>query len=275
MEAALDIKIIKAVQAVRAKAGSLSTDSFNPHGKYRYVSIDSYYKHIVPIANMAGLVWRARELKRETVQHNDKPYIEATYAYDLYVEDAVAQDYMHITVSAPLTGPQTTGIMFSYADKVFMRVAFAVATGEADGDAVQPDEAGRPVKPSTPRGDERPARFEDRDVPEGVDPITGEILAPTKPAPQPADLATGQPKDNEPPIIDTRKVDDKSARMVVEVFKTWMPKIKNKSQLIDWHAENVAAIERLAKIDPSYKEEIKALFNERNNYFKAQESKNE
>ena len=252
----LDAKIVRAIAQVRQSAGKLSKDSFNAHGRYKYVPIDAYYEKIVPLASEAGLVWRCHEVEWEqstvTVDNKEKFYIRARYAFDLFVEDAAAKDYMTVTVVAPLTGPQTAGQMFSYADKVFMRVAFSVATGESDGDDVAPE-------------DPAPARHP------AHDPVTGEI-APVVPVgvPRPGHTKTGDP------IVDSRTIDrDKNIESVIAIFRTWMPKITTRPRLHDWYAENLAAIEKVARVDPAAHETIKALFNTRNTELKAMETSKE
>jgi len=265
------------VQKVRSNVKRLTHDAHNPHSDYTYVSIDAYYERVIPIACDCGLVWRTREVNWDFVEGmgrgKDRTYVKARFQFDLFADGAAALDYMTITVISPLEGAQTSGQLFSYADKVFMRVAFGIATGEKDADhnATEATVSFRPTGiPSSPTGVKD---FEKGDVPPGVDPITGEVLLDPPPVIAAEALDIAKPSKTGDPIVDTRKINEASAKLVVDIFKTWMPKVKNAGQLLDWHAENVAAIEIVGKIDPVYKETIKGMFNERNAQLKIKEKK--
>lgn len=294
METVVDPKIAEAVRAVRLQIKKLTHDADNQHGGYTYVSIDTYYQQVIPIASGAGLVWRTREVDWELVpgmgRGKDRTYVKAKFAFDLFCAGAMASDYMSATVMSPLEGAQTTGQLFSYADKVLMRSAFGIATGEKDADhnATEPTPS-RPLPtglPSSPTGVDD---FAKGDVPEGVDPITGEILDLNKfntvmrdergnpvqlqnDADPIAEVSSGKSRDGDP-IVDTRKINEKSAQLVVDIFRTWMPKVTKADRLLDWHAENVAAIETVGKINPAFKETIKAMFREKNAALKAAQEK--
>lgn len=252
MDQAVDAKIIKAIGDVRKNTVKLTKAAFNSHGQYNYVAIDTYYQKIVPLASDAGLIWRTRETNWEMLKvaardGNDKFYIRCTYVFDLYTEEAAAPDFMAVTVCSPLTGPQTAGQMYSYADKVFMRVTFSVATGESDGDDIAPDE---PAPPSA------------------HDPVTGEMQTPA--APRPSVTPPGQTKAGDP-LIDTRIIAEPNVQTIIDIFRTWMPNIPSRPRLHDWHAENLAAIEKVGKFDRVAYEEIKSLFNARNTQLKETE----
>lgn len=289
----VDPKIVDAVKNIRGKSLKLIHDANNPHQKYNYASIDKYYEVVVPVCVTFGLTWRARETGWELRQVNDKQLVILKLSFDVFVGDAACMDYMKITVPGPLVGPQTTGQLYSYADKVFMRVAFGVATGEADGDSIKQEDYPRRVLPtgipSSPKGIEN---FEKGDVPEGVDPITGEVLDlgkmdtiardkmgnplqannTTVVLPTEESVKAGVSSDGDP-IIDTRKINKDSAELIVKIFETWLPKVTTRSRLLDWHAENVAAIETVGKVDPVFRERLKGMFTERNAQLKAKEAK--
>lgn len=291
MDVAVDPKIAEAVRTVRKTIKKLVHDEQNQHGGYSYVSIDTYYQQVIPVASEAGLVWRTRETTWELVEGmgrtKDRTYVKARFAFDLFCAGATALDYMHATVMSPLEGAQTTGQLFSYADKVLMRSAFGIATGERDADA-NATEPTRSLPTGLPSSSKRVERFEDKDVPEGVDPITGEILED-----QPAGIengaamvsvlsdmekvaqVSGSSSKEGDPVIDTRKINDQNALMIVDIFRKWMPTVKTSGRLLDWHAENVAAIETVGKINPEYKEAIKAMFREKNMALKPQEKPQE
>lgn len=260
-------KIIEAIKAVRSKVTSLKKDEVNKHGGYNFVPIDTYYEKVAKVANDAGLIWRTKEIKFDTLdgqgKNRDRTYAKVTFSYDLFVDEDEFLDYMQVTIMAPIDGAQTTGIVYSYADKVFMRVAFCVVTGEQDADST-PSE---PIH-SSPKKDE----MLDDDIP-AHDPSTGEITstAPTFDPPLfPEEQVEYISKTAEDglPTLDTRKVNPKAVPIIEEIFKQFIPTIKKADRLLDFNADNLAALEMVKKIDPSASERIRAMFNSRNREIK-------
>lgn len=276
-------EIIDAVLVVRKGITSISKDAKNPHGGYNYVPIDTYYEKISSVATAAGLAWRTREISFDLIpnqgKNKDRTYVQSKFAYDLMAKDKVAGDYMSVTILSPIDGPQTTGQLFSYADKVFMRVAFCVATGEADADDIKQEPISLTahtkadlddfLTPPTPKqaASAEPLKVDDDlslDDPEH-DPETGEILP------------EGLHKDHmevvskikdDLPLIDTRKVAPEAIETIEAIFTTFMPKIKSPGALRDWHAENLAAIEKVKTHDPAAHDRIKTAFNTYNKKLK-------
>lgn len=256
-------KILECRRAIKA----LGQDDFNPHGGYKYVSIDKYYTAIARTLTEKGLVWRCRETLFELVPNQgkskDRTYVKSSMNYDVMVGQHMASDYMKITIVQPIDGAQTTGQLYSYADKVFMRVAFHVATGEKDeSPAIVDGDGGKPEPMVSgvddilePQGNEAHQRPEETPH----DPDTGVVVELGEDQKELAPKMKGGL-----PVLDTRKVEQDAVNTIELIFKTFMPLVKTKSALADWHAENLAALEKVAKIDPDARARIKVMFNERN-----------
>jgi len=151
--------IVKAVIKTRQDVGTLGKGTLNPHGNYKYVSIDRYYETVADAASKNGLMWVIRE---EDVTLNPSMgktgVVQVKYIIDIYHSSGEAiEAFSAISILHPIQGAQTIGSAMSYVDKVFMRQAFAVATGEKDidADATNPIDldiktAPKPVAASSP-----------------------------------------------------------------------------------------------------------------------------
>jgi hypothetical protein len=128
---------INAIIETRTKVGNLGKAAFNPHGRYKYVSIDTYYEKVAAAAAANGLAWVANETKFDLLPDVGKTgIIRATYAVTLmHSSGDYLPNFSSITIVHPIQGAQTVGSAMSYLDKVFMRQLFSVATGEAGADA--------------------------------------------------------------------------------------------------------------------------------------------
>ena len=128
---------IKAIIDTREQVGSLGKSAMNPHGRYKYVSIDTYYEKVAVAAAKNGLSWIASESDFQIMPDVGKTgIIKATYNVSLmHVKGDFIKDFTTLTIIHPIQGAQTVGSAMSYLDKVFMRQLFSVATGEKDGDA--------------------------------------------------------------------------------------------------------------------------------------------
>jgi len=122
---------IKAIVSVRDQVGQLGKSALNPHGRYKYVSIDAYYEQVGSVAAKHGLAWVAREVDFKLLPDVGKTgIIQATYSIMLmHLSGDVVPDFTRITIVHPLQGAQTVRSAMSYLDKVFMRQLFAIATG--------------------------------------------------------------------------------------------------------------------------------------------------
>ncbi len=132
---------IKAIVSVRDQVGQLGKSALNPHGRYKYVSIDAYYEKVGSVAAKHGLSWVAREVDFKLLPDVGKTgIIQVTYSIMLmHLSGDVVPDFTRITIVHPLQGAQTVGSAMSYLEKVFMRQLFAIATGEKDSDADETD----------------------------------------------------------------------------------------------------------------------------------------
>ena len=132
---------IKAIISTRAQVGQLGKSEMNPHGRYKYVSIDTYYEKVALTAAKNGLSWIANEIDFKLMPEVGKTgVIQVTYQMGLMHESGeYIQDFSRLTIIHPIQGAQTVGSAVSYLDKVFMRQLFSVATGEKDADADETD----------------------------------------------------------------------------------------------------------------------------------------
>ena len=157
---------IKAIIATREQVGSLGKGDMNPHGRYKYVSIDTYYEKVASKAAKNGLSWVVSEQDFEVLPDAGKTgTIKATYNISLMHSNGdFIPNFTTLTIIHPIQGAQTVGSAMSYLDKVFMRQLFSVATGEKDSDADETDPAGiigadivSPKKDAAPKIDTRQA----------------------------------------------------------------------------------------------------------------------
>jgi hypothetical protein len=130
--------MIKIAQAVP----QLGKADRNQFAKYNYVSIDRYYEGIAKLAAANGIMWQPREIHTAIEKDVGKDgALRITYAFDLYHESGDSiEEFSKFTILHPIQGAQTAGSALSYADKLFMRSAFKVVTGEQDADASDPDD---------------------------------------------------------------------------------------------------------------------------------------
>lgn len=134
---------IKAIIATKEQVGSLGKGDMNPHGRYKYVSIDTYYEKVASKAAKNGLSWIVSEQDFEVMPDAGKTgLIKATYNVSLmHINGDFIPDFTTLTIIHPIQGAQTVGSAMSYLDKVFMRQLFSIATGEKDSDADETDPA--------------------------------------------------------------------------------------------------------------------------------------
>lgn len=124
-------KIVQAIQAVIIALPKLEKTERNNHANYSYASIDDFYEIVAKTAAKKGLNWVGREIAHEIKGET----AAVTFSFRLYFKDgSVIDDFFQITIYHPLRGPQMSGSVASYADKVFMRQTYKVQTGEPDAD---------------------------------------------------------------------------------------------------------------------------------------------
>lgn len=251
-------EITEALLSVRAGIKKLTHNAENPHGEYNYVSIDKYYEQVARIATEKGLAWRTTEKEYNLLEgqgaRKDRTYVKVKFQFDLMAGSSSYEDYMNITILSPIDGPQTAGQVYSYADKVFMRVAFCVPSGEKDADATKQEpvvvrsEGPDPILSGTVQvqGTSNVVPLHDKQ--------TGEVMP---------EIVSRTSKEGLP-IIDTRKLSDNAGVSMIEgIIQRWIPDITTTAKLTDWHAENLAAFEKVKTLDPAAHQRIKDMFNKR------------
>jgi hypothetical protein len=139
--------MIKIAQSV-PQLGKADRNNF---AKYNYVSIDKYYETIARLAAANGISWQASEVRNVVEPDLGKDgAIRVTYSFSVYHESGDSlEEFACFTIIHPIQGAQTAGSALSYAEKLFMRSAFKVVTGEEDADATNPEDLRRASKAAT------------------------------------------------------------------------------------------------------------------------------
>lgn len=272
--------VIEAVLMVRKKVTTLKKDQNNEYSGYMFVGIDTYYEKVRPLADAVGLVWRPHIIEwnlDQTLGKHGSAIAKVRIDLYLVIDDGPPipfEDYMTVPIFNALAGAQTTGQVMAYAEKVFMRHAFDVPTGESDGDDTDQRLFSQENKtqPSGGRlGAAGPKPFPTLGPGESFDTKTGEIkAAPVATAStghsdeNPSMAVEGDVKDrknsDDLPVIDTRSITSKNLAIVAKIFETWMDKPKNKRALRNWYAENVPALEKIKSMDPVLGTEVGMMF---------------
>lgn len=265
--------VIMAVLEVREKVPALAKDTVNPFAKYNYAPIDAYYERIKPVATAAGLGWRARELSYTHIPEGKGSY-RGSYSFDLFVKTGeVSMDYMSVTIVGHDQGAQTTGQLFSYAEKVFMRAAFGVETGEADADA----QDNRPSSPSRDGGPKTGFIGGGGVAMRGgggsigtLQNSTTNVVSINQPAAQVDDfpvtdqvgqqaIKSSQDKDGNPVFV-TKNVTQDQAQLLYMALATWVTEPKTLSKLRNYWAVNTPAIELLKQYDATLYDKLLVEF---------------
>lgn len=217
---------IKAIAETRESIGQLGKSEMNPHGRYKYVSIDAYYEKVATIAARNGLSWVVHEDDFVVIPDVGKTgIIQAKYSITLLHDcgDCIP-GFSRLTILHPIQGAQTVGSAVSYLDKVFMRQLFAVATGEKDADADETD-------PSALDGIEKA-----KPAPEKAKPVEKKLAAP----PGPDDWKVHQ-----------------------QIFDQFLPTCQTEDDLREFWAKNYEARYFLKEHAPDVLEDITSAFSKR------------
>lgn len=164
--------IYAAIIEVTKRVGTLGKGAFNPHGQYKYVSIDKYYEAVGSAAADVGLSWYLVQDKFEIHPSVGKSgMVEIGYQVNEFHESGESiPGFSYTSVIHPIQGAQTVGSAMSYADKVFQRQLFKIATGEEDADSTNASDLGnlseRQNKSDFPLGNELEKTF---DAPKKID----------------------------------------------------------------------------------------------------------
>jgi hypothetical protein len=226
--------IVKAVIKTRQDVGTLGKGTLNPHGNYKYVSIDRYYETVADAASKNGLMWIIREEEIALNTNIGKTgVLQSKYMIDMYHESGeVIEAFSVLSILHPIQGAQTIGSAMSYVDKVFMRQTFAVATGEKDIDADATN----------------PGAFD---------------LDPPKPAPKPVAKAVEKPVD--------LPGEEGDWNMVEQIFIQFIPTAKTYDELKEfWNADsNTNALNHLKAGSPDQYARVVEAFKSRAKELKA------
>jgi len=281
--ARIPASIAEAVLAVQMSLGTLGKEDRNNFQNYNFVSIDKYYEVVARAATQQGLSWFCQETSSEIVNFGkDKGAIRFEFAFTMFhISGQVVPCYDRISIYHPLQGAQTSGSAASYAEKLFMRKAFKVVTGEDDADAVDQSFA-IDIDGTIDVVDTKDISTE----PEGDNPLPGNVQRSQEPAPESGledspgpETGGGGPSAEEPPaaalnpedFIEISKSDDEVAilRAIKEpastdwntiygIFETFMPDSFETTK--EFWKSNTKTIEMLKEHDPKIHTKLVALF---------------
>jgi hypothetical protein len=222
--------IYAAIIEVTKRVGTLGKGAFNPHGQYKYVSIDKYYEAVGAAAADVGLSWYLVQDKFEIHPSVGKSgMVEIGYAINIFHESGESiPSFSYTSVIHPIQGAQTIGSAMSYADKVFQRQLFKIATGEEDADSTNAGDlgnlSGRQSKGDFPLGNQLEKTFE----------------APKQPQPSEADLN----------LLETS-------------ITTFIPECPTTDALMQFYHENEKVIKQLKEKSPEKHKAVMAVFTSR------------
>lgn len=131
------MSIIKKLTKIAAEIEPLTKADKNEEGGWSFVSIDDYYATAGKAMAREGLLWSLNE----TGFHH---LAGSVYAWRFSVairssdedgENEIIPDYVSFTCLHQIDGPQTTGKVVSYAEKIAIRAILKLVTGEPDADS--------------------------------------------------------------------------------------------------------------------------------------------
>lgn len=247
--------MIKIAQAV-PQLGKADRNAF---AKYNYVSIDKYYETIAKLSAANGIGWQAYEVENTVLPNVGKDgALRITYSFDLYHESGdMIRAFTAFTILHPIQGAQTAGSALSYAEKLFMRSAFKVVTGEADADASDPDDLKIKEKvKDEPAAKEVLKAFPDAAITDVRPKVSGAIA----PDPSPETAITASVDDDGLPTLKSDTTDFITAA-------TLLARIAHTAEGVDvlrrLHQANIGVIERMEKEAPKLHAKVKTAFNDR------------
>lgn len=151
-------EMTEAVLAVMKELKSLAKTEKNQHGGYNFAPVDDFYDAVHELLPQNGLLLTSEEIDSELFPMENATYdkngnvtarkvtvwIKSTWIFKLH-HNGVSSEGFKRFVWVPTAGPQTAGIVQSYASKNFMRDLFKIRTGEYELDDMAPDPHGTPV----------------------------------------------------------------------------------------------------------------------------------
>ena len=141
---AMPKEIASAIVSVMGKVERLGKDTRNEHGRYNYVSVDSFFEQIGHLMSDAGIFVVLNEVassveNRESIDSYGKAKISAwlncEYEAIIYHASGVSYGPIKRTIQVVASGPQAYGSAMSFVEKYFLRGLFKIPTGEPDADA--------------------------------------------------------------------------------------------------------------------------------------------
>jgi hypothetical protein len=277
--------IATAVLTVQMKLGILGKEDKNEYQNYAFVSIDKYYETVARVATEHGLSWFCQETEPAKIVNfgEGKAALLYNYQFTMFFRDGeVVPVYDRISIFHPLQGAQTSGSAASYAEKLFMRKAFKVVTGEKDADAVDQDFGGTnpgpadlDLSPPDPTPEPSPSNVkkapeEPKLAPEKVSPVSKDP-SPKAPAPvektgtdeisNPADYVITD-EDGTTVIKEIKEPEVADWSLVFNVFETFLPDCKSMKDTKEFWTKNTKAIELLKDGDPKAHKKLVAMFKE-------------
>ena len=136
-------EIASAIVSVMGKVERIYKDTRNEHGKYNYVSVDSFFEKVGKLMSEDGILLVLHEISsavenRESIDNYGKPKLSAWLIceYDAWIYHSSGSAYGPIrrTIQVVASGPQAYGSAMSFVEKYFLRGLFKIPTGEQDAD---------------------------------------------------------------------------------------------------------------------------------------------
>lgn len=244
-------EIVDAVLKTQETVGRLGKADFNAHGKYNFVSIDTYYAQVASVAGANGLTWIARVTSASP--YGEKG-IRLDYTFDLmHSSGGKLGDVFQHPIIHPVQGAQTAGSALSYADKLFMRHVFKVVTGEGDADDTAPNSLEMPAPAVMPPAAVKPPETKPL---EPLPPSDG-AMADDELTQAVRKVASGMRRGK--PVLHVP--DENSDFALVELVLTvFVDLCRNKEELIWFWSDNIAAIDAMLKLAPEAHSRIKTAF---------------
>jgi hypothetical protein len=249
-------EIAEALQAASAEMPDLRKGEQNKYANYAYASIDDFYREVVPVMLRHGLTWRTRQISYTV----EPKHIVAEYEMDLiHRGGAMLPNYFNCTIVHPLAGAQTSGSALSYAEKIFMRSVFKVATGEPDADATDNTTQAAAQMPAT------------RTAPK----VTPPPVKLTPAEKKNASIVTKilETKDQVGALPERLPIPNDTAgwHLAAQTLVTFVPECSTLDDLTKYWVENTEVIDRLSVVDIDLYEKVKFAFTTRKNELNQQE----
>lgn len=150
-------EIAGAIVGVNQKVKTLIKDHTNQHGRYKYVSYDTFLEDVGPLLAEAGLIIVMNERESMT----DGKWLSITFEIYVYHSSGKCFGPMVRSQAVMANGPQAYAACQSFVEKYFMRQLFKIPTGEGEIDADASPKGQLPVsKPKASFAELQSALFE-------------------------------------------------------------------------------------------------------------------